>query len=193
MNPSQSAMSNPKHFPSIRIGHGFDLHRLEPLTGGQAGTQPITGTGIPTQRARPLIIGGIAFDHDRGPVGHSDGDVLLHAVTDAILGALSLPDIGQMFPDTDPRWSGAASEVFLCEAVRLAAERGWGVGNLDSTVILERPKLGPRKEEIRQNLARLLNVDPERTNLKAKTHERVDAVGEGRAIEAHVVVLLVRV
>jgi 2-C-methyl-D-erythritol 2,4-cyclodiphosphate synthase len=181
LNSSESAGA----LPSIRIGHGYDLHRMEPLDSPDS--RPAGA-----QLVRPLVIGGIAFDHDRGPVGHSDGDVLLHAVTDAVLGALGLPDIGQLFPDSDPRWAGAASEVFLLEAVRRAAERGWAVGNVDATVILERPKVGPRKEEIRQNLARLLNVSGEQANIKAKTHERVDAVGEGRAIEAHVVVLLVR-
>lgn len=168
--------------PSVRIGHGYDLHRLEPLAGA-GGSKP-----------GPMVIGGVRFEEaDRGPVAHSDGDVLLHAVTDAILGALGLPDIGQMFPDSDPRWKGEPSETFLAEAVRLAREKGWAVGNLDATVIVERPKVGPRKEEIRRNLGRILGVAAERANLKAKTHESVDSVGEGRAIEAHAVVLLVRV
>lgn len=163
--------------PNIRVGHGFDLHRLAPLSG--AG-----------ERGRPLIIGGVRFVSEVGPVGHSDGDALLHAVTDAILGALALPDIGQLFPDTDPKWAGANSETFLAEALKLAA--GWRIVNLDATVILEKPKIGARKEEVRKNLARILGVGQGQVNIKGKTHERVDAVGEGRAIEVHAVVLLSR-
>ena len=145
----------------------------------------------PKGQGRPFVLGGLPFDHDRGPVGHSDGDALLHAVTDAILGALGLEDIGQLFPDTDPAWDGADSRVFL-EAARERMERaGYRLGNLDATVILERPKIGPRKRELRERLSVLLEVDPDRVNLKGKTHEKVDAVGEGRAIEVHVVVLLV--
>jgi len=165
---------------SIRIGHGYDLHRLAPVDsqGGEHG--------------RPFVLGGVRFDHTHGPVAHSDGDALLHAVTDAILGALALPDIGQLFPDSDPKWAGASSDQFLAEAVRRAGELGWRVGNVDATVICERPKIGARKDEIRRNLARLLNVDIGAVNVKGKTHERVDAVGEGRAIEAHAVVVMLR-
>lgn len=126
-------------------------------------------------------------------MGHSDGDALLHALTDALLGALGLEDIGQLFPDTDPAWDGTDSKVFLAAAVERVAARGYRVGNLDATVILEKPKLGPRKGEIRSSLARLLGVDLDQVNLKGKTHEKVDAVGEGRAIEVHVVVLLIAI
>lgn len=182
--------------PDVRIGHGYDLHRLEQLDRSSSDSAWIAGglaAGVqPHQQARPLVIGGVPFDHDRGPVGHSDGDVLLHALTDAVLGALALPDIGQLFPDRDPRWAGASSEIFLAEAARLASERGWHIGNLDATVILEQPKVGPRKQEICENIARILRISVECINIKAKTNERVDAVGEGRAIEAHAVVLLVR-
>jgi 2-C-methyl-D-erythritol 2,4-cyclodiphosphate synthase len=115
---------------------------------------------------------------------------LLHAVTDALLGALGEPDIGQLFADTDPRWHQAESAQFLAEAVRRMATSGYEVGNIDCTVICERPKLGPHKEAIRTNLARLLRTDPSTVNIKGKTHEKVDAVGEGRAIEVHVVALL---
>lgn len=166
-----------EHSP-FRIGHGYDLHRLEPAAPGSA------------QPGRPLIIGGVAIPHDRGPVSHSDGDALYHAVTDAILGAIGQPDIGQLFPDTDPRHESADSSLFLAEAVARARAAGWTTVNLDATVILERPKLSPYKERIRANLARLLNVSLDRVNIKGKTHERVDAVGEGRAIEVHAVVLL---
>lgn len=165
--------------PAMRIGHGYDLHRLE--------EPPPVGQG------RPFVLGGLAFDADRGPVGHSDGDALLHAVTDAILGGLGLEDIGQLFPDSDPRWDGAASRVFLEEACRLMRSMDFDLGNLDATIVLERPKIGPAKEALRTSLAEMLGVDAGRVNLKGKTHEKVDAVGEGRAIEVHVVVLLERV
>lgn len=186
MNPPET----PPH-PAPRIGHGYDLHRLEPL--------PPLGAG------KPLILGGVRLEHDRGPVAHSDGDALYHAVTDAILGALALPDIGQLFPDSDRRYQDAHSEVFLREAVRRASAAGWRVGNLDVTVILERPRLSTVKETIRSNLARVLREEGSKdgqledlevhrsaVNVKGKTHERVDAVGEGRAVEVHAVVLLVR-
>ncbi|XP_023548820.1 2-C-methyl-D-erythritol 2,4-cyclodiphosphate synthase, chloroplastic-like [Cucurbita pepo subsp. pepo] len=156
----------------FRIGHGFDLHRLEP--------------------GYPLIIGGINIPHDRGCEAHSDGDVLLHCVVDAILGALGLPDIGQIFPDSDPKWKGAPSSVFIKEAVRLMHDAGYEIGNLDATLILQRPKLSPHKEAIRANLSDLLGADPSVVNLKAKTHEKVDSLGENRSIAAHTVVLLMR-
>eukprot|EP00887_Chlorella_sp_A99_P002254 scaffold10.g2254.t1 len=156
----------------FRVGHGWDLHRLEP--------------------GYKLIIGGIDIPHDRGCVAHSDGDVLLHTVVDAILGALCLPDIGQLFPDTDPQWKGARSDVFLREAVRLMRERGYRVGNIDCTIIAQRPKLSPHKETIRQNLCALLDADPSVVNIKAKTHEKVDSLGENRSIAAEAVVLLLR-
>ncbi|GKV23170.1 hypothetical protein SLEP1_g32933 [Rubroshorea leprosula] len=156
----------------FRVGHGFDLHRLEP--------------------GYPLIIGGIDIPHDRGCEAHSDGDVLLHCVVDAILGALGLPDIGQIFPDSDPKWKGAPSSVFIKEAVRLMHEAGYEIGNLDATLILQRPKLSPHKEAIRANLSVLLGADPSIVNLKAKTHEKVDSLGENRSIAAHTVILLMR-
>uniref|UniRef100_K3YYM8 2-C-methyl-D-erythritol 2,4-cyclodiphosphate synthase n=1 Tax=Setaria italica TaxID=4555 RepID=K3YYM8_SETIT len=156
----------------FRVGHGFDLHRLEPDL--------------------PLIIGGINIPHDRGCEAHSDGDVLLHCVVDAILGALGLPDIGQIFPDSDPRWKGADSSVFMREAVKLMHEAGYELGNLDATLILQKPKISPFKETIRSNLCDLLGADPSVVNLKAKTHEKVDSLGENRSIAAHTVVLLMR-
>ena len=160
----------------FRIGHGFDLHRLDP--------RPPAGDG------RPLVVGGLTLEHDRGPVSHSDGDALLHAVTDALLGALALPDLGSLFPNDDPRNESADSAIFVTEAVRRVREAGYAPVNLDATVILERPKIGPHREAIRANLARLLAVGTDRVNVKGKTHERVDAVGENRAIETHAVVLL---
>lgn len=155
---------------NVRIGHGFDLHRLE--------------------EGRDLIVGGVKIEHDRGAAGHSDGDVVYHAVTDAILGAIGEPDIGQLFPDNDPQWKGADSKVFVAEADRKMREAGYLIGNMDVTVICQRPKLSPHKNAMRKNLAYLLGCDESQVNLKGKTHEKVDAIGEGRAIGCHVVVLL---
>jgi 2-C-methyl-D-erythritol 2,4-cyclodiphosphate synthase len=168
----------PNMFEKLRIGHGYDLHRLEP--------RPPTGAG------RDLIVGGVRLPFDRGPVAHSDGDVLYHAVVDALLGALAQPDIGSLFPDNAPENESRDSADFMRAAMQRVRALGWVVSNLDATVILERPRIGPVKEEIRANLARLLLVSPSQVNVKGKSHERVDAVGESRAIEAHVVVLLSR-
>lgn len=178
MNPTTHPPAGHPTDPPFRIGHGYDLHRLEPI--------PPNGSG------RPFILAGVPLDHDRGPVGHSDGDALYHAVTDALLGALALPDIGQLFPDTDPRLEGADSALFLDAAAEHLARLGWAIANLDCTVILEHPKLSPIKDSIIANLAERLNIEPACINVKGKTHEKVDAVGEGRAIEVHAVVLLHR-
>ncbi len=167
---------NPNPAQDLRVGHGYDLHRLEP--------PPPAGNG------RSLIVGGVRLDSQVGPVARSDGDVLLHAVTDAVLGAIAGPDIGQLFPDTDPAHEGEDSSRYVAEAVARAREAGYVPVSLDATVVLERPKLGPTKQAIRENLARLLATPLDRVNVKGKTHEGVDAVGEGRAIEAHCVVLL---
>jgi len=158
----------PHHTP--RIGHGFDLHRLEP--------------------GRDLIVAGLKLDHDRGCVAHSDGDVVYHAVTDAILGALGQPDIGQLFPDTDPQWKNADSVKFLHAAVERMHGESLFVGNLDVTVILQQPKLAPHRDTFRYNLAQLLDCAVDHINIKGKTHEGVDALGENRAIACHAVVLL---
>jgi 2-C-methyl-D-erythritol 2,4-cyclodiphosphate synthase len=164
--------------PSQRIGHGYDLHRLEPVA--------------PQGPGRPFILAGVRLDHACGPVGHSDGDVIYHAVTDAILGALGQADIGQLFADTDPRHEGADSIRFVEAAVERMGEAGYGIGNLDITVICQRPKIADHKPRMVENLAGALGCEPDRVNLKGKTHEEVDAVGEGRAVEAHAVVLLER-
>eukprot|EP00891_Asterochloris_glomerata_P007746 jgi/Astpho2/7746/Aster-07588 len=122
----------------------------------------------------------------------SAGDVALHALTDAILGALCLPDIGQLFPDTDPQWKGANSDTFIKEAVRLAHDHGYMLGNADITIIAQRPKLSPHKEVMRETLCQLLGAHPSVINIKAKTHEKVDSLGENRSIACHTVVMLIK-
>jgi 2-C-methyl-D-erythritol 2,4-cyclodiphosphate synthase len=162
----------------MRIGHGYDLHRLEAVA--------------PAGPGRPFLLAGVRFDHPRGPVGHSDGDAVYHAVTDAVLGALGEEDLGQLFPDDDPRHAGADSRIFIEEAARRMVAAGYAVGNLDVTVICERPRLAPGKRKMIANLAAALGCDASLVNLKGKTHEKVDAVGEGRAVEVHAVVLIKR-
>ncbi len=155
-----------------RIGFGNDIHRL------------IEG--------KPLIIGGVEIPSGLGADGHRDADVLLHAVTDAILGALALGDIGSHFPSSDPQWEDAESRVFLEKAVALAVEKGYRVGNVDSTISLESPKLRPYIDPMRENLAKLLDTDIGNIGIKAKTGEGLDAVGMGLALRAEAVVLMER-
>ena len=154
------------------------MHRLEPPP--------------PEGRGRALVLGGVRLEFERGPVAHSDGDALLHAVTDALLGAIAAPDIGQLFPDDDPRHESEASSVFLIEACQRVREAGYLPVNIDATVILERPKLKPVKDDMRRNIAAMCDLPVARVNVKGKTHEGVDAVGECRAVECHAVVLLAR-
>lgn len=154
----------------FRIGFGNDIHRLE--------------------EGKPLILGGIEVPSEKGAVGHSDADALTHAVTDAILGALALGDIGSHFSDSDPRWKGADSFAFLAHAVELAGERGYRVGNVDSTISLERPKLRPHIDAMRAKLAEAIGISVEHVSVKAKTGEQVDAVGTGAAVKAEAVVLM---
>ncbi len=146
---------------------GYDLHRLE--------------------QGRPLIVGGIELPFDKGPVGHSDGDVLAHALCDALLGAAGLGDIGTHFPDTDPKWKGANSMLFLEHAKKLLDEKQFVIEHVDAVVITEKPKLGPHFPKMREALAKALGVGAEKIHLKAKTNEGVDAIGRGEAIAAHVV------
>jgi len=153
-----------------RTGLGWDVHRLA--------------------RNRPLNLGGIAIPAEAGLEGHSDADVLAHAVTDAILGAAGLGDIGMHFPDTDPRWQGAGSLLFLEHARNLARGRGYQIVNVDSTVILERPRLKDYRDAIRRKLAATLELEVERVSVKFKTAEKVGPVGEGRSAEAQAVVTL---
>ena len=155
---------------SIRCGIGYDLHRLEP--------------------GRPFVVGGLQIPFDKGPAGHSDGDVLAHALCDALLGAAGLGDIGTHFPDTDPKWKGANSLVFLQHARKLLGEKQFSIDWVDAVVIAEKPKLGPHFSRMRELLAGALGVAPEQIHLKAKTNEGVDAVGRGEAIAAHVVATL---
>src|SRR5215213_7098769 len=154
----------------FRIGFGNDIHRL--VKGNQ------------------LILGGVQIETDKGEEGHSDADALLHAVTDAILGALALGDIGSHFSDRDERWRNADSTVFLRYTVGLMKEKGFRVVNVDSTISLEKPKLRPHIEAMRENLAKILEIEIDSASVKAKTGEKVDAVGENRAIKAEVIVLL---
>ena len=156
----------------FRIGFGNDIHRLE--------------------TNKRLILGGIEIESELGAVGHSDADALLHAVTDAILGALALGDIGSFFSDRDARWKNADSTLFLAEAVRLIKENNYRLANLDSVINLEKPQLRLHIEKMRGNLAQILEVEPEQISIKAKTGEKVDAVGESRAVKTEAVVLLER-
>jgi 2-C-methyl-D-erythritol 2,4-cyclodiphosphate synthase len=156
----------------IRIGSGHDTHRLA--------------------EGRPLILGGIRIAHGRGLVGHSDADVVLHALTDALLGATGQGDIGDAYPDTDPRWKDAPSELFLRETLERLHRHGWQPGNADITIFAQEPKLGPVKAAIRDNLARLLGLPAACVNVKAKTGENVGHIGRGEAIGCHAVVLVKR-
>jgi len=156
---------------SVRVGIGYDLHRLE--------------------AGRKLIVGGIEVPFDKGPMGHSDGDVVSHAMVDALLGAAGLGDIGTHFPDKDPKWKGANSLIFLEHTRNLLEEKGFVIEHVDAVVILERPKLGPHFPKMREMLARSLGVAAEKIHLKAKTNEGVDAVGRGEAIASHIVATLV--
>jgi 2-C-methyl-D-erythritol 2,4-cyclodiphosphate synthase len=154
-----------------------------------------TGIGWDNHRiaaGRPLILGGVTIPSDFGLEGHSDADVLSHAITDAILGAAALGDIGMHFPDSDPRWKGCDSLVFLRHALELARGRGFRLVNVDSTVILERPKLKDHRESIRQKLAETLGLATDEVSVKFKTAERVGPVGEGKSAEAQAVVTLVK-
>ena len=155
---------------SVRVGIGYDLHRLE--------------------AGRKLIVGGIELPFEKGPMGHSDGDVVAHAMVDALLGAAGLGDIGTHFPDTDPKWKGANSLFFLEHARKLLEEKQFAIEHVDVVVILERPKLGPHFSKMRDVLAKSLGVSGEKIHLKAKTNEGVDAVGRGEAIASHVVATL---
>ncbi|GAB1540294.1 2-C-methyl-D-erythritol 2,4-cyclodiphosphate synthase [Scytonema sp. NUACC21] len=155
---------------NIRIGNGYDIHRLV--------------------SDRPLILGGIHIPHSLGLLGHSDADVLTHAIMDAMLGALSLGDIGHYFPPSDPQWAGADSLVLLTQVNQLICDRGWQIGNVDSVVVAERPKLKPYIEKMREKIAGVLQIEPNQVGVKATTNEKLGPVGREEGICAHAVVLL---
>jgi 2-C-methyl-D-erythritol 2,4-cyclodiphosphate synthase len=156
----------------MRVGIGHDTHRLA--------------------EGRPLLLGGVSIEHSRGLLGHSDADVVLHAVTDAMLGAAGLGDIGDAFPDTDPANRNRNSTDFVNETMARLAREGWGLVNVDVIVFAQEPKLGPLKGDIRRNLARLLGLDVKAVNVKAKTGEGVGAIGRAEAISCQAVVLIDR-
>ncbi len=155
---------------NIRVGEGWDVHALVP--------------------GRRLVIGGVQIPYDRGLLGHSDADVLLHAITDALLGAAGLGDIGTHFPDTDAQFSGADSSLLLAEAARRVRAQGWRIGNVDSTVVAQAPRLAPHIAAMRAAVAAALSIEPAQVNVKAKTAEKLGPVGQGQSIEARAVVLL---
>jgi 2-C-methyl-D-erythritol 2,4-cyclodiphosphate synthase len=154
----------------LRIGEGWDTHALVP--------------------GRKLVLGGVEIPCERGLLGHSDADALLHAITDAVLGAAGLGDIGRHFPDTDERFRGADSSVLLDEAVARARQAGWAIVNIDSTIVAQAPKLAPHIEAMRTRIAQALAIAPAQVNVKAKTAEKLGPVGMGQSIEARAVVLL---
>ncbi len=155
---------------NIRIGNGYDIHRLV--------------------ADRRLILGGVEIPHELGLLGHSDADVLTHAIMDAMLGALSLGDIGHYFPPTEPKWAGADSLVLLTQVQNLVQEKGWRVGNIDSVVVAERPKLKPHITAMRDRLASVLDLKPDQIGIKATTNEKLGPVGREEGIAAYAVVLL---
>jgi 2-C-methyl-D-erythritol 2,4-cyclodiphosphate synthase len=155
---------------NIRIGEGWDVHALVP--------------------GRKLILGGVEIPHTAGLLGHSDADVLLHAITDAVLGAAGLGDIGRHFPDTDAQFQGADSSVLMAEAMRRVREKGWELANVDSTIVAQAPKLAPYMVAINASVAKALGVQVDQVNVKAKTAEKLGPVGMGQSMEARAVVLL---
>lgn len=156
----------------IRVGQGYDVHQLV--------------------EGRPLIIGGVTIPFERGLLGHSDADVLLHAVTDALLGAAALGDIGRHFPDTDPRYQGADSRVLLRASVELLRDCGWKIGNVDATIIAQRPKIAGYVPDMMNNMAVDLGIDVRNVNVKGKTNESLGYLGRGEAIEAQAIALIHR-
>ena len=157
---------------NLRIGHGYDVHRLA--------------------EGRKLVLGGVEIPWERGLLGHSDADVLVHAVMDALTGASRLGDIGRLFPDTDPAYAGISSLKLLAEVGRLMAERGFAVVNIDAALLAQAPKIAPYKERMAENIAGALGIESERVNVKATTEEGLGFTGDGSGMAAHAVVLLER-
>ena len=157
----------------LRVGIGYDLHRLE--------------------EKRDLIIGGVKIPYEKGLLGHSDADVLVHAIIDALLGAVALPDIGTLFPDTDPKFKDANSIELLKKVYSLVKEKGYFINNIDSNIIAQAPKMMPHIPKMKENLAKILELDIDDISIKAKTKENLDAVGEKKAIEANAVVTVYNV
>lgn len=158
--------------PELRVGIGYDSHRLA--------------------RGRKLVLGGVEIPSEKGLLGHSDADVLLHAITDAMLGAAAKGDIGTLFPPSDPQWRNADSSIFVRHASELLESYGWKVFNVDAVILIEQPRVGPYRDRIRKRVASLLGIDPDAIGLKAKTGEGVGPVGTGQLAEAHAVVLISR-
>jgi 2-C-methyl-D-erythritol 2,4-cyclodiphosphate synthase len=158
--------------PLMRVGQGWDIHRLVVN--------------------RPLILGGVTIPFEKGALGHSDADALLHAITDALLGAAGLGDIGHHFPDTDPRYQGADSRVLLREVISLIKAAGWRVENIDASVLIQQPKLAPYMVAMRRNIAADLGIALDQVNIKAKTYEKLGPVGQSEAVEAQAICLLTR-
>jgi 2-C-methyl-D-erythritol 2,4-cyclodiphosphate synthase len=156
--------------PKFRIGHGFDAHRLV--------------------EGRPLILGGVRIEYDKGLLGHSDADALCHAISDALLGACALGDLGAHFPDTDPQWKGADSTRLLAACHELAVRHGWTIGNIDATVVVQAPRLSPHVPAIRDCLADVLGLDVARISVKAKTSEGMGYTGDGTGLVAYAVVMV---
>ena len=154
----------------LRIGQGYDLHRLVP--------------------ERDLIIGGVKIPHDKGLLGHSDADVLCHAIIDALFGAVAAGDIGRHFPDTDPAFKGADSIKLLQEAGKILTEKGFKIVNIDSTIIIQKPKMAPHMDKMRENIAQALNIRTDEVSVKAKTNEGADSTGKEEAVQAFAVVLV---
>ena len=157
---------------NFRIGHGYDVHRLVP--------------------ERPLILGGVTVPYEKGLLGHSDADVLLHAICDALLGALSLGDIGKHFPDSNEQFRGIDSSILLTKTADLVREKGWQIGNIDATVVAQAPRLSPYIQEMRENIAATLELSIDAISVKATTEEHLGSTGEGLGIAAHAICLLFR-
>jgi 2-C-methyl-D-erythritol 2,4-cyclodiphosphate synthase len=159
----------------IRVGTGYDVHAF-----------------APAEAQRPLIVGGVVIAFERGLAGHSDADVLIHAVVDALLGAAALGDIGTHFPSSDPRWQNAPSSEFLTSTVEMLREHGWRVGNVDVTVVTERPRMGPYVQAMRERLARTLGIEVERVSVKAKTTDGLGFTGRAEGMACHAAALIAR-